>query len=76
MVRSDVFQYLYSNSPTINQHFRGDSIESQVSQAKVTSKNYFDFIHKRKPKAKIPNTQKTGFLKGKKQKNQQAGNQS
>ena len=75
MVRADVFPYLFSNQPTINQLFGGDSIEAQVAQAKVASKNNFDFIHKRKPKAKTP-YQKTGFQKGKNQKNQQAGNQS
>ena len=75
MIRSDVYPYLYSNPPTYDQLFGGESIEAQVSLAKAASKNSFDFIHKRKPKAKYnPCNAKTGFQKGKTQRNQQAGN--
>ena len=78
LIRSDVYPYLYSNPPTFDQLFGGESIESQVSLAKAASKNNTDYIHKRKPKAKfIPNNaSKTGFQKGKNQQNQQAGNNS
>ena len=63
-IRADIYPYLYSNPPTYNQLFGGDSIESQVNKAKQAAKDNQEFIYK-KPKPKFtPNKSANSGFQG------------
>ena len=74
IVRSDIAPYLFSNQPSYNQLFGGESIETQAKAAKESAKNNLDFIFKKSKT--VPKTQYKGFQQkgpGKSQAQQKSG---